>query len=449
VATSQYIDGLLPATTYHYRIAAINSGGTSYGLDKTFTTYGLLKPLYLDGVVNGYNTQLMWSPPQLDCYSCSIIGYKIYRNSVLINSELVTGLNYADTGLVNGMYNYTVSAVYSEGESLLSDNVELEISGGGFPEEWSYHKTQNPHIIVIPHTIAATVDGNTLTKGDYLGVFYNRGGTEVCGGATRWSGENTVSIIAYGDDTLSAIKDGFTIGDSIIWKIKSWDMNAFAEAAPQYDLSFPHKDGKHVCFGLSGLIDLTGTSLPDIPQNIEVQNITISNGETECYDATDTIAVAGSGTTVTIVSGGEAIFIAGEKITFNSGFHSRSGSHTLAYITETGDYCSQQQSMVAVGTEDSGDEESSFIIENIDDNALEVKIYPNPTDGKFTIDFMGKETVAEVHIFNYQGNKVLSSLINGETKMEISAEYFPSGVYVIAIITEKKVIKKRLIMLSL
>jgi len=38
---------LLPGTTYHYRLLAVNAGGTSYGADETFTTlsYGAGAPL--------------------------------------------------------------------------------------------------------------------------------------------------------------------------------------------------------------------------------------------------------------------------------------------------------------------------------------------------------------------------------------------------------------------
>lgn len=35
---SSVLSGLIPETTYHYRVVAVNSGGTSYGNDVTFTT---------------------------------------------------------------------------------------------------------------------------------------------------------------------------------------------------------------------------------------------------------------------------------------------------------------------------------------------------------------------------------------------------------------------------
>jgi hypothetical protein len=38
VSESQTLTGLSPSTTYHYRIEATNSGGTTFGADQTFTT---------------------------------------------------------------------------------------------------------------------------------------------------------------------------------------------------------------------------------------------------------------------------------------------------------------------------------------------------------------------------------------------------------------------------
>ena len=42
------LTGLAPGTTYHYRIVASNSGGTSYGSDVSFTTSGLAVTLTLN-----------------------------------------------------------------------------------------------------------------------------------------------------------------------------------------------------------------------------------------------------------------------------------------------------------------------------------------------------------------------------------------------------------------
>lgn len=43
------LSGLLPGTTYHYRLAVINPGGTTYGPDQTFTTAPATPPTALTG----------------------------------------------------------------------------------------------------------------------------------------------------------------------------------------------------------------------------------------------------------------------------------------------------------------------------------------------------------------------------------------------------------------
>jgi hypothetical protein len=51
-SVSRGVTGLLPGTTYHYRIVASNSGGTSQGADRTFTTPGPTHVLTLSASSN-------------------------------------------------------------------------------------------------------------------------------------------------------------------------------------------------------------------------------------------------------------------------------------------------------------------------------------------------------------------------------------------------------------
>src|SRR5947209_6354607 len=54
VAVQQTAGGLIPGTTYHYRLVATNQSGTSFGADRTFKTAGHPPP----GVATGPATQL-------------------------------------------------------------------------------------------------------------------------------------------------------------------------------------------------------------------------------------------------------------------------------------------------------------------------------------------------------------------------------------------------------
>ncbi|MCX6257077.1 MAG: hypothetical protein NTW49_04135 [Bacteroidia bacterium] len=56
---------------------------------------------------------------------------------------------------------------------------------------WTYTITSSNHIILIPQSVQMTINGIALSSGDYIGVFYNSGGTLACGGYTMWNGQTT------------------------------------------------------------------------------------------------------------------------------------------------------------------------------------------------------------------------------------------------------------------
>jgi hypothetical protein len=80
--------------------------------------------------------------------------------------------------------------------------------------------------------------------------------------------------------------------------------------------------------------------LANVPANLLLQNITVSNGQVECYDATHTITVAGGGTSFTVENGGNATLISGNNILMMPGTMLQSGSSVTAKITTNGTYCS-------------------------------------------------------------------------------------------------------------
>ena len=79
-----------------------------------------------------------------------------------------------------------------------------------------------------------------------------------------------------------------------------------------------------------------------IPANLALQNITIINGQSECYNATQNISTAGSSTTFTVQSGGESTLIAGQNILMLPGTMMQSGGYVMAKITTIGQYCSSE-----------------------------------------------------------------------------------------------------------
>jgi len=75
-------------------------------------------------------------------------------------------------------------------------------------------------------------------------------------------------------------------------------------------------------------------------------------------------------------------------------------------------------------------------INSINDNE-EIKIFPNPTTGKITID---AENVKSIEIINIEGKRVFKG-----TKTKIDLSSFPKGIYIINVLTGKETITRKII----
>lgn len=188
-----------------------------------------------------------------------------------------------------------------------------------------------------------------------------------------------------------------------------------------------------------------GLQYPFIPSNQSVSNISVSDGQNQCYDATNTITIAGNNTTVEIQSGGEASFIAGEKILFKPGFKAFSGSYVNAQITTTGNYCSNQVNLLSAPVNE--DEYYAKLPEifNEKEPTKEVKIYPNPTNGLFNIDFNYVKTNADITVYNFQGRKMVSITVHNQIRTVLDITGYSKGIYLVLIKINNRTIVKRIV----
>ena len=85
-----------------------------------------------------------------------------------------------------------------------------------------------------------------------------------------------------------------------------------------------------------------------IPDSLCLQNITVSNGQTNCYNATHTILTAGNGTFFDLQGGGNVNLISGHNIFLLPGTHLYSGSHFVAETTTSGQYCNTPPGTLAM-----------------------------------------------------------------------------------------------------
>ena len=73
-----------------------------------------------------------------------------------------------------------------------------------------------------------------LSDGDMIGVFFtNEAGDLICAGSSTWTGFFLMQIAAFGNDATTDVLDGFSAGDSIVWKTQT--SSGIYDIVPTYD----------------------------------------------------------------------------------------------------------------------------------------------------------------------------------------------------------------------
>ncbi len=136
VTATNFTDtSLTNGTTYYYRVAAVNSAGTSPQSNEASATPMAVQatvpsaPQSLAAVAANSSVSLSWSAPASDGGS-AITGYNVYRGTTAGGESAtplaanVSARNFTDTSAVNGTtYFYRVAAVNAVGTSPQSNEV--------------------------------------------------------------------------------------------------------------------------------------------------------------------------------------------------------------------------------------------------------------------------------------------------------------------------------------
>ena len=162
-----------------------------------------------------------------------------------------------------------------------------------------------------------------------------------------------------------------------------------------------------------------------------LENLTIN--QSTCFDALQTISVAGDGSTFTIESGGSVTMIAGQQINYLPGTHIMPGAYLHGFITTTGEFCgTQAPSSPGVTQNDPPDTDGG--------TASSLHVFPNPTDGVFEVEINGlnDEETSRLEIYSMTGEKVASTDLHGTSRQDISLSGKPAGIYLIKAASGKK-----------
>lgn len=180
---------------------------------------------------------------------------------------------------------------------------------------------------------------------------------------------------------------------------------------------------------------VTVTPLP-VPVTLTLRNIDIPLGPDTCFNATQTITLAGTGSYFTVQNGAMVTLVAGQNIVMLPGTTVFPGGYLHGYITLTGQYCESPDNEFVSNDEL---ENSESGIPAIETSGAFFKVFPNPSTGKFTIQLIPERVTgtATVKVYNLLGNLILEEELHEEMIREFSMEGQASGIYIIHVIQDR------------
>jgi hypothetical protein len=261
----------------------------------------------------------------------------------------------------------------------------------------------------------------SLNENDLIGAFVN---TECRGVANPFALLGGTLFLTIGSNLLS--------GETVTYKIFLASTNEIVNA---YE-TLPFQNAGEI-----GTMANPFLFTFPILNNTIIQGITINSGQTTCYNALQTLTVAGGGTTFFLQNGGTVTMIAGQNISFLPGSIVQSGGHLKAYITTTNSYCNSVPTPMinALG-------EKEIDLPNMLESSL-CTVYPNPTCGKFKLELTGLKYFSRVllRIYNMQGMEILTKQLTESGISEFSLESQSPGIYLVSVLYEGKLESFRII----
>jgi hypothetical protein len=187
-------------------------------------------------------------------------------------------------------------------------------------------------------------------------------------------------------------------------------------------------------------------ALESIPSDISVSDTIVGNGETACFDATDTLTFTGETDTVEFQNGSVVDLIAGNTIRLLPGFHAQEGSSVYASITTTSQYCFSSASS-PMPVEKSTKNNASITATKTMDIGFDFNVYPNPGREKVTISFSDNTNNTTLMITNSFGKIVDKQIIRSRNQFDIETSSYPKGIYFFTIQNEYTVKTQKIIIL--
>ncbi|MBE0661382.1 MAG: T9SS type A sorting domain-containing protein [Bacteroidales bacterium] len=261
--------------------------------------------------------------------------------------------------------------------------------------------------------------GGTSDVGGLIGL--NWGDTYNCYWNTQTSGQN----FSDGGNGRSTLEMTYPYASNTY---QNWDFNQIwmSDANSNMNNGYPY------LFWQS----------PSIPATLSLNDITMAFSDTECFAATESIIASN----FVVQNGGSAYLVSQGNVILGEGTSVEAGGYLHAWIDDNATYCDFTIVVLASQVEDFVNSEKMAFI-NKDDFTF--KVYPNPSSGCFTIEFINadEDEIIYVEVFDMTGECVLHRELSGASSSDFDLSSMPGGIYLLRIlqgstITNGKIIRQ-------
>lgn len=168
----------------------------------------------------------------------------------------------------------------------------------------------------------------------------------------------------------------------------------------------------------------------DVPLNMLLENITIEDGNDDCFAAHQTITVGGNGSHFIVENGGSASLVAGYSIMLLPGVLVEAGGKLHAYIDSDGVFCTNGKALVAAI-----DPAKTEVPDAMSSLVSDISIYPNPTRNMVNVDLSGSTEAAntKIEVFGFLGEKIIQEEVSGIHTFRFDLTNQPAGIYIIRV----------------
>jgi len=188
-------------------------------------------------------------------------------------------------------------------------------------------------------------------------------------------------------------------------------------------------------YGGTSYIELKGIKMyiGAYEAQVMLDELTIGASTEHCFGATQTITT----NDFTVQNGGSATLGAGENILLQASTLVEIGGYLHAWIDPAGNYCDQSKSILAGNKEISS---GAAQFQSVPGEELSFKVFPNPTDGTFTVEFnkTAAETPGTIEIWSMMGERLTRVELKGDHSYTFDLTDEPSGIYLVRAVQNDK-----------